>query len=345
MRSRLGTKSNFVRIVSVFVFVCTVCAIANAYTVVMHGGRRLEIPSAFIVTATTLTYEVSAGVQITINVAAIDIPATEKANNEASGSLLRRIDRSVLNSRSSSELSVQPSARRTITNRDLESSMRRRQESELTYERRRKELGLPSVEEARKQAAAQSAAIATELEQTRASERESESYWRERAAALRTEMAALDAQIKYVRSRLDEPLFSGGSGSFTNFSLGLPFVSFGGANRRGWVSSPLSHPRVFGPPVGSTQVSGRVTFGGGATRGQVLVNPSRFPRSHGLGVPVIASSNVFASTGQPYLYDDRNQLVTQFNELAAERAGLTARWRELEDEARRAGAPPGWLRK
>ena len=31
-------------------------------------------------------------------------------------------------------------------------------------------------------------------------------------------------------------------------------------------------------------------------------------------------------------------------QLNAARAGLSARWRELEDEARRAGAPPGWLR-
>ena len=53
----------------------------------MHGGRRLEIPSQFVVTASTLTYEVSPGVQVTLEMAAIDIPATEKANHEVAGSL------------------------------------------------------------------------------------------------------------------------------------------------------------------------------------------------------------------------------------------------------------------
>ena len=207
------TRRTVSRIFSVFVFVCILAVMANAYTVVMRGGRRVEIPSSFIVTPSTLTYEVSPGVQITLNVAAIDIPATEKANNEVPGSLLRRAS---AESRSRAEgMSTQPAPRRTITNRDLEPSMRRRRESELAYERRRKELGLPTVEESRKQAAAESDRIAGELEQARASEMESESYWRERAAALRTEIASVDAQLSYVRRRLDEPTFPTANGSFT----------------------------------------------------------------------------------------------------------------------------------
>ncbi|MEJ7616287.1 MAG: hypothetical protein WKF30_04785 [Pyrinomonadaceae bacterium] len=34
----------------------------------------------------------------------------------------------------------------------------------------------------------------------------------------------------------------------------------------------------------------------------------------------------------------------RLQELETARAGLHARWRALEEEARRAGAPPGWLR-
>ena len=63
------------RIVSVFVFVCIVTATVNAYTVIMRGGRRIEIPSSFVVTTSTLTYEVSPGFQVTLNLAAIDISA------------------------------------------------------------------------------------------------------------------------------------------------------------------------------------------------------------------------------------------------------------------------------
>ena len=51
--------------------------------------------------------------------------------------------------------------------------------------------------------------------------------------------------------------------------------------------------------------------------------------------------------GAPYSYDysyEQSVLVTRLHELEAQRAGLQARWRLLEDEARRAGVPPGWLR-
>src|SRR5258706_13120780 len=174
----------------------------------MHGGRRIEIPSTFVVTTSTLTYEVSAGLQVTLNLAAIDIPATETANSELPGSLLRRAQSASPASQLRADHEASALSTRTVTNRDLESSRRRRLDAELAYERRRKDLGLPSVEESRRQAAVESDSIVTELEQTRSSERESESYWRARATELRTEIAAVDAQIRFVRSQLDQPLFS-----------------------------------------------------------------------------------------------------------------------------------------
>ena len=73
-------RSSLFRILSVFILVVCFSVAANAYTVVMRGGRRVEIPSHFLLTDSTLTYEVARGIQITIAVAAIDIPATEKAN-------------------------------------------------------------------------------------------------------------------------------------------------------------------------------------------------------------------------------------------------------------------------
>jgi hypothetical protein len=53
---------------------------------------------------------------------------------------------------------------------------------------------------------------------------------------------------------------------------------------------------------------------------------------------------MFGSSAYDYSYE-RSELITRFNELAGARAGFNARWRELEEEARRAGVPPGWLRR
>ncbi len=113
--------------VFVLLFVCT----ASAYTIVMRGGKRVEIPAQFQVTTTTLTYEAAPEIQITLQLAAIDIAATEKANNETAGSLLRRIGEPRADL-STGSVTPNSSVRRTITNRDLESSVVRRKQSEIT---------------------------------------------------------------------------------------------------------------------------------------------------------------------------------------------------------------------
>jgi hypothetical protein len=331
--------------VLILLFVCT----ASAYTIVMHGGKRIEIPAKFQVTAATLTYEAAPDIQITLQLAAIDIPATEKANNETAGTLLRRIGESRADSVTQPQTTTS-SARRTITNRDLESSMVRRRQSELTYEKRRQELGLPSVAESRRRAEIESAQIQTELGATRSVEKESEGYWRARASALRTEMAAVDAEINYVRVRLEDSPFPLASG-FTSISV-LPFITpgisfgnagFGGRFPRAGGQRPLP---VYSAPQFGPRLTARVGFGGGTTRGQGWLNNGGFRHSRSLGVgfpfPIVSSVGAFGS-GYDYSYE-RSALITHFNELSTARAGLNARWRELEDEARRAGAPPGWLR-
>jgi hypothetical protein len=184
-----------------------------------------------------------------------------------------------------------------------------------------------------------------------------------RAAALRTEMAAVDAEIAWTRARLDEgpaPLasnwnsWSGASfttavgGAFFGNSGHRSFGNFGGRN--GFPINRPARPSVFVAPSRGPQLSGGVNFGGGSTRGRVLVNPGfRSARPHG-GVagfpvaPVFPNAVIFGSTsGYDYSFE-RGALITRFNELAGTRAGLNARWRELEEEARRAGASPGWLR-
>jgi hypothetical protein len=338
--------------VLILLFVCTV----SAYTVVMRGGKRIEIPAKFLVTASTLTYEAGSGIQITLQLAAIDIPATEKANNEVAGALLRRIGLAGENSSAQSQAAENkmiPSARRTITNRDLQASMVRRRQSELAYEKRRLELGLPSVAESRRRAEIESVQIRSELEATRSLERESEGYWRTRAAALRTEIAALDAELDYVRVRLEDSPFPLSSG-FTSISA-LPFIApgtlFGNAGfGRSFPRVGSAYPPpVYGAPQFGPRLGARVGFGDGATRGQVLLNNGGFRHSRSLGIgfpfPALSSVGVFGTPIQPYDYSyERSALITHFNELATARAGVNARWRALEDEARRAGVPPGWLR-
>ena len=264
-------------------------ATINAYTVVMRGGRRIEIPSSFVVTPYTLTYEVSEGVQVTVQISAIDIPATEIANNESPGALMSRVQ----SEQSVNALKgVSAVTRRTITNRDLEATSRRRRESESAYAKRIKELGLPSLEETRSRAAAESEVTRRELAQARENQQQSESYWRARAQDLRTEIAALDAEIRFIRLKLEEMPSPNWGGSFTTVTSIAPFISFGNfGGRRNFPGGRVHRPSVYVAPRGGPQLGGRFGIGRGSTRAQVSINTGRFGHRGGS----FGSSSVFGN--------------------------------------------------
>src|SRR5215207_1470304 len=69
---------------------CLMSGAAVAYTLVMRGGRRVEIPEGFRLAGSALTYETAPGVGVTLPLDHIDIEATERANAEPAGSFLRR---------------------------------------------------------------------------------------------------------------------------------------------------------------------------------------------------------------------------------------------------------------
>ena len=161
---------------------------ANAYTVVMRSGRQVEIPNTFTVTKSTLTYETAPGIQITLQLSTIDVAATERLNNQP-GSL------SLNAAKPSTTVAPQEPAtraRRSITNQDLESYRRAR----LEGERQRKELGLPSAEERRKETEEIEDRL---VEQARTMRSQEElDFWRSRTAQLEAQIGSLNNQVNDV---------------------------------------------------------------------------------------------------------------------------------------------------
>ena len=316
-------------------------ATANAYTLVMRNGRRVEIPDNFAVAPLTLTYEVSAGIQITVQLVAIDIPATERANNEPAGSLLRHreMQANVSDDKGDNVQSTSSTSKRSITNSDLAAFRRARLESEVNYERRRKELGLPSIAESKRRAALDAEENFERLRQIRSEDRDSEDYWRSRASALRSEIAANNARIGFVRARLDELPGSNSMGSYTSVYQYDPY-QYDPTGRGRYGRRPVyGNPGIFGTPTYGPQVGGR---------GQVpgYPNPNRGSRRYGgRSQYPYENSQIWNPPSQSYDSSfERSSLVTELDQLLGDRAELEARWRALEDEARRAGAAPGWLR-
>jgi len=221
------------RLLIVVLLLFVTASAANAYTLVMRDGRRVEIPNEFTVTNSTLTYEVGSGIQITVQLAAVDVAATERANGQPNGALLLKA--STPKAPVTAEKPVR--ATRSITNRDLEAYQRVREQNELAYEKKRKELGLPSLEERRREVAEIQDRT---VEQVRSMRAQEEAYWRSRADALRAEN---EAQRGFSQQRSEEiPLsypFGGYSGfwPFDNVGFGItagPFNRF-----RRFPSSPF----------------------------------------------------------------------------------------------------------
>jgi hypothetical protein len=320
------------RVPAVVLFLLLGAASANAYTLVMRDGRRVEIPDTFTVTSSTLTYEVSSGIQITVQLTGVNIPATERANGEAAGSFRSKSatapappNSTAAPATSRPRQAARPAASRSITNADLEGYRRTRVASEKAYEKRRQQLGLPSREAGQRELAAVTDRTVETLRNKRNQEDEGEAYWRGKASSLRTEIATNEAQIAFVNQRIEElPV---------GYSLGVYDTGpFGGVGYpQGY---PQSYPTVNGPfgypfPVYGNQYP----------------NPYPNRRYRNRRYDPYRRQNVLVLPNQNYDYgEERLALRNQLNELLMQRTALSIRWREFEEEARRAGAYPGWLR-
>jgi len=347
MRGPAGFGKSVMRFVVVIAFALCAATITNAYILVMRDGRRIQIADQFTVTQTTLSYPVAPTIEVTIPLAAIDVSATERLNNEAPGSLSRRaaISSPSATERSRTAVAAKVKEARTVTNKDLESFARARRESEAAYEKRRIELGLPSLAESRRKAAADAESLAQFSAEKLAADQQAEGYWRARASELRNELAATNEEIDLVQAELLEfpapvALLPG-----TGFP---PYIGRRGPRRR-WFGferdTIVLGNRGFMPqrPTTFAAPNARVVFDPGArlSKSRALTAFGAIRRgTRGPDLPFAGSVLLDASFQHFPFWSQGNPL----GDLFVYRASLEARLRDLEDEARRAGVPPGWLR-
>jgi hypothetical protein len=177
----------FIRKLLVASFLLTFTATAaSAYTIVMRNGRRVEIPNTFTLTKSTLTYETAPGIQVTIQVASIDVAATERINGQTAGSFVATA--SAPKPLADPVQTRRTPATRSITNQDLETYRRAR----VANERERQELGLPSAEERRREVEEIDNRTQDQIREMRS--REELDFWRNRAMSLETQLSGTAAQ-------------------------------------------------------------------------------------------------------------------------------------------------------
>jgi hypothetical protein len=215
-----------------------------------------------------------------------------------------------------------------VTNRDLAAFRQRRIESEQAYEKRRLQLGLPTVAESRRRQAAVEADFRAELRERSFADKEEERYWRTRARELRTEIAAVNNQINYVRVRLNE-------------------VNETASRRSSWTSTYQIWP--YYDPWGNGRRRGnrspRIILGPQYPYGYPNQNPRGYPNQYPYGYPEYP----YGYPTDPYdssreaAVRERDDLTYRLNDLLVRRAGLASQWQALEDEARDARVPQKWL--
>ena len=315
-------------------------SLTQAYTLVLKNGRHMQVGDNIVVSGRTVICEMGNDITMSFQLASIDIPATERANRELPGSFLKRTSQAAPTmAPSESQPTTKPMS--SVTNRDLEKYRRRRLESEKAYEARRKQLGLPSREALR-------STVAEDTERSREAPvdrlsrvQAQEQYWRGRASDLRSDINATDAQINYLQARLGE--MPTNASSFSTLST----YPFGGTYPYGVRSrvSPNLGP-VFLPGPHITPQIGPVI-----SQRRYPNNRSRFPiggygrRSRYETWPIYETWPVFGVPSSQNTDDVQYQtMVEQLEQLRLQRVRLQSMWRDLEDEARRAGAYPGWLR-
>jgi len=333
------------RLLFVTVILVVLANVAGAYTIVFRNGYRIEVPATFEVGNMTFTYELAPGINKTVQLGLIDIEATERANLEEPGGFFKHSKQPAI----ASPVPLRQRAGRTLTNLDLEPIRQRRIESEKAYEKRRIELGLPTIEESRQRQAEAEEAMLALARQGAAEEARNEAHWRERANALRSDFNSVDAQINYLRSRSVQnqgPIYN--YGPYPNV-YGYPDV-YGYPN-----SGP--YPNVYGTYPRGRQYRSRneryrsrgtvYTQRAGAPN-QVVINTGSGPlwqqiptqRRPRFGAQLISP---YTPPYQPFVYVNPDTQDERLDNLLMRRAELEAHWRSLEDDARKAKVPQAWL--
>jgi len=203
---------------------------------------------------------------------------------------------------------------KTVTNGDLEQFRQKRLKAERDYRENYEKLGFPSPEELERQNVESKRELAKLARRIEAENAQNENYYKARANNLLTEIAAVDAQIAYLRGEVNR----------------LPnrnyIYSFGYAPYL-YRRHQATDPNYIQPLPNLANY-------------QILIN--QHPYRNNRSAPIYNRRHYYPrGYFVPTIIDDnsngRSDVVSQLRYLERQRAGLLAEWRFLEEEAHKAG--------
>ncbi len=299
------------RFIVAFSFVVLLPLIAQAYTLVLKDGRRVEVRENYRIVSDIGVFTLAEGNRFSVSLDKINISATELANGENEGTFIKNAaeplkitDKPVNNDKPIIDQDPIASSRpigRKITNSDFD-----------RYRVRREEMLKDSTNRANAKAATQANTpapvpndnterdTASFLAEHREKEKNREEYWRGRSRALLTELRVQEEQINSLQGQIeDSRRFQPPASTVSVYSAPAPYVY------------PYPGVRIGGVPIG---IGGQQSSGGSV----VIINQDQ------------------GSRGRP--------LQERLVDLRLKYQETLVRYQEMCEEGRRDGAFPGWLR-
>ncbi len=235
-------------------------------------------------------------------------------------------------------------AKRVVTNNDLEKYKVAREGAEADYRRTYAERGMPSPEELQRQALESQKtleALSLRLAQER---QQNGSFYQQRAVDLRNQILSVDAQINYLNGQI-------GSVSNQNqvYFSSNQIYSVGYASGGNYGGIRNNRPQAMGTVNIASNVQAVKNASAGAP------NPFYGTPLYPSSIQVVVGSNnnnrrggrggyyggYYGSYGYPMITNNnsggRDELVSRLQYLYQVRAGLIAQWNQLADDAKRAG--------
>ncbi len=204
---------------------------------------------------------------------------------------------------------------KTVTNSDLENFRQKRLKAERDYRENYEKLGFPSPAELERQNAESKRELAKLARRIEAENTQTENYYKSRANNLLTEIAAVDAQIAYLRGEVSRP-------PNRNYIYSFDYYAPYFYRRRQTVDPNYIQPL---PNLANNQILINQYPYRNNPRASIYNQRQYYPRSYNLPIVIDDNSN------------GRSNVVSQLRYLEQQRARLFAEWRILEEEAHKAG--------
>ena len=238
-----------------------------------------------------------------------------------------------------SGITLAQTAKKSVTNADLEKFKQKRLQSEAEYRAKYKELGMPSPEELEQKRIEDQKRLTEFSQKIRVEKQQNQDYWQSQAAFLRNEIASVNAQINFLNRQI-AALPTGSKIFYSVDELnGLVIPSYGYGYGRGRGHQPQARNVN---PANNVQTA--------INAAAANPNPYYGTPLYQTGVKSVIGPNVprrnygrhFGYGGYyPYIVNNgnlqRDELVSRLQYLGQVRAGLLAQWQNLAEEAHRAG--------